>query len=192
MSDNHEEPESKYICVAAGPNIGDGQVAIYEVHPDHPYVLSSRGDGSGEHQVTVSKGVKGESVAWAGRTSEVQRALGRGYLREVKAPSDLPEPIDGPPTESSQRVANNQPQIDNPEVMGFQVYTQDQVDEIQRQLDAAKTELEAAQKREEDRLAAEAEAKKAADAEAKKAADAEAKAGADAAKATGNQSNRNS
>jgi hypothetical protein len=153
-----QEPEKKYICVAGGRLTRDGAVAIAEVHPDHPFHVSARlvngapDPGIGEHQVFVVKGDPKTGAAWAARTPDVQRALGREYLVEIKPPAWLADPIDGPQTESANRVANREAQLEPVTVGGAEVATTDEVEALRKELDAAKAELEERRKAEEDRL----------------------------------------
>jgi hypothetical protein len=188
MADD-QEVEEGYICIAAGRKVPDGQVAIYEVHPDHPWVPSARNNGTGEHQVTVVRGSATEGVAWAARTPEVQTYLGRGYLVEVKAPAGLKAALDGPPTESSARVANREDQLEAvnpPEVAGSEIRTEEQLKAAEAELATAREELKAYREAEQKRV--DAEAKTAA--EAKKAADE--KAAAEANRAKGQQGQKQS
>lgn len=97
--------ESKYIYVEGGPNLVDGQVAICEVDPLHPYIESANPNTSGEHQAYVVKGDPKVGKSWVGRTTRVQIALGRGYLKEVAPPKGTALPLSGPPTETSEGVA---------------------------------------------------------------------------------------
>lgn len=104
------KPKGRYIYVVGGEKLTDGQVAIQDVDPEHPWVPSNKfagqgGDPYGEHQVYVVKGDKKCGGAWAARTSEVQRKLSIGELEEDDAPDGDAGPMEGPPTESSERAA---------------------------------------------------------------------------------------
>jgi len=187
MSDHEDLQEAEgYICVAGGPNIRAGQVAISEVHPDHPYVASERKladgtpSGDGEHQVFVVKGDAKFGAAWAARTSEVSRFLSRGFLVEVKAPSWLPAAKDGPETESSQRVANLR-QVEaeavgiTPSAAAAGAATPEALDALKAQVAQMESALEGQAKTAEEELNAAHEANEAAARERENAARAAAK-----------------
>lgn len=106
VTEHSQDPDEEvgYIYVVGGPALQNGQVAIAEVDPKHPYLPPINDMRSGEHQAYVVKGDPKCGGAWVGRTSEVSLRLGRGMLKEAKAPSGTPAPLDGPETESSARA----------------------------------------------------------------------------------------
>lgn len=97
----------KYIAVEAGDKLQEGQVAICEVDPLHPYVAPAPGSNkTGENQAYIVKGNPKFNKGWVGRTVRVQTAIARGYLREIPDPAKegLKPPKEAPPTPTSEEV----------------------------------------------------------------------------------------
>jgi hypothetical protein len=166
MAEN--EPKTDFICVAGGPKALSGTVAISEVHPEHPFVPSTRrvpggsvDTSAGEHQVFVVKDDPKTGWGWAARTAEVQRKISYQELVEITPPSGAKRPQLGPPTESSERVAG----IEREQVgtVGGPTLTEEQIEAQRAELDKAQAELAEYKKAESERVAAAAKAQAEAD-----------------------------